>query len=75
MSYSPSVRLCHGVSVPVKTRPEDDFAFNMDEVRRAWQPGCKAIIINFPTNPTGVLQIKNSSRSSQNLHAKKICSS
>ena len=53
VSYSPSVRLCHGVSVPVKTRPEDDFAFNMDEVRRAWQPGCKAIIINFPTNPTG----------------------
>ena len=41
------------MSVPVKTRPEDDFAFNMDEVRRAWQPGCKAIIINFPTNPTG----------------------
>ena len=53
VSYSPSVLLCHGVPVPVKTRPEDNFAFNMDEVRRAWQPGCKAIIINFPTNPTG----------------------
>lgn len=53
VSYSPSVKLCHGIPVPVKTRPEDGFAFNMDEVRRAWAPGCKAIVINFPTNPTG----------------------
>ena len=53
VSYSPSVKLCHGIPVPVKTRPEDGFAFNMDEVRRAWVPGCKAIVINFPTNPTG----------------------
>ena len=53
VSYSPSVKLCHGIPVPVKTRPEDGFAFNMDEVRRAGVPGCKAIVINFPTNPTG----------------------
>lgn len=53
VSYSPSVKLCHGIPVPVKTRPENGFAFNMDEVRRAWVPGCKAILINFPTNPTG----------------------
>ncbi len=53
VSYSPSVRIYHGIPVPVKTRPQDAFSFNMDEVRRAWQPGCKAIIINFPTNPTG----------------------
>ena len=53
VSYAPSIRLCHGVPVAVKTRPEDDFAFNIEQVRRAWQPGCKAIVINFPTNPTG----------------------
>ena len=53
VSYSPSIRLCHGVPVGVPTRPEDNFEFNIDEVRRCWQPGCKAIIINFPTNPTG----------------------
>ena len=53
VSYSPSVRLCHGEPVPVKTRPEDNFSFNIEEVRKAWTPGCKAIIINFPTNPTG----------------------
>ena len=53
VSYGPSIELCHGVAVPVKTRPEDGFAFNIDEVKKAWQPGCKAILINFPTNPTG----------------------
>ncbi len=53
VSYSPSIALCHGIPVAVKTRPEDNFAFNMEEVRKAWTPGCKAIIINFPTNPTG----------------------
>ena len=53
VSYAPSIRLCHGVPVAVRTRPEDDFAFNIEQVRSAWQPGCKAIVINFPTNPTG----------------------
>ena len=53
VSYAPSIRLSHGVPVPVKTRPEDGFAFNIDEVKKAWQPGCKAILLNFPTNPTG----------------------
>ncbi len=53
VSYAPSVKLAHGVPVAVKTRPEDKFAFNIDEVKKSWQPGCKAILLNFPTNPTG----------------------
>ncbi len=53
VSYAPSIKLAHGVPVQVKTRPEDNFAFNIDEVKKSWQPGCKAILLNFPTNPTG----------------------
>lgn len=53
VSYAPSIRLCHGIPVAVRTRPEDNFAFNIEEVKKSWQPGCKAIVINFPTNPTG----------------------
>ncbi len=53
VSYAPSIKLAHGVPVAVKTRPEDNFAFNVDEVKKAWQEGCKAILLNFPTNPTG----------------------
>ncbi len=53
VSYAPSIKLAHGIPVQVKTRPEDHFAFNIDEVKKSWQPGCKAILLNFPTNPTG----------------------
>ncbi len=53
VSYSPSVLLCHGIPVPVATSSSDEFALDMDAVRKAWQPGCKAFVINFPTNPTG----------------------
>ncbi len=53
VSYAPTIRLAGGIPVPIKTRPEDNFSFNIDEMKSAWQEGCKAIIINFPTNPTG----------------------
>lgn len=58
VSYAPSIRLCHGEPVVVDTRPQDNFEINVDEIKRAWQPGCKAIIINFPTNPTGGVATK-----------------
>jgi aminotransferase len=53
VSYMPSIALTHAVPVPIPTRAKDKFALDIEEVRKAWQPGCKAIIINFPTNPTG----------------------
>lgn len=53
VSYAPSIALCHAVPVPVTTRAEDNFALHIDALRAAWQPGCKALILNFPTNPTG----------------------
>lgn len=53
VSYAPSILLCHGIPVPVATRAEDNFALNIDTLRAAWSPGCKALLINFPTNPTG----------------------
>ena len=53
VSYNPSVALCHGVPVPVVTSGDEGFALNMEAVRKAWQPGVKAFLMNFPTNPTG----------------------
>lgn len=53
VSYAPSIALCHAIPVPVTTRSEDNFALHIDALRAAWQPGCKALILNFPTNPTG----------------------
>lgn len=53
VSYSPSVTLCHALAVGVPTRAEDAFAMNPDALIEAWEPGCKALLLNFPTNPTG----------------------
>ena len=53
VSYEATIRLCHGVPVPVSTPAETGFSLDMNAVRKAWVPGCKAMIINFPTNPTG----------------------
>lgn len=53
VSYSPSIKLCHGIPVRVPTLAEDNFALNPDVLINSWEPGCKALILNFPTNPTG----------------------
>ncbi len=53
VSYHPSVTLTHGVAVPVPTFARDDFALTVDALAAAWQPGCKLLVLNLPTNPTG----------------------
>ena len=53
VSYSPSIALCHAVGIPVVTRAQTDFALDPDALIAAWQPGTKAVLLNFPTNPTG----------------------
>jgi aminotransferase len=47
------VALAHGVAIPVPTRAEDGFALNVADLERAWQPGCKVLMMNLPCNPTG----------------------
>jgi aminotransferase len=53
VSYHPSVTLVHGHAIPVATSARDQFALDPDALAAAWQPGCKVLILNFPTNPTG----------------------
>jgi aminotransferase len=53
VSYHPSVTLTHGLVVPVPTRADDGFALNAEDIARAWQPGCKVLMMNLPCNPTG----------------------
>ncbi|HVU38593.1 MAG TPA: aminotransferase class I/II-fold pyridoxal phosphate-dependent enzyme [Opitutales bacterium] len=53
VSYSPSVTLAHAVAIPVATTAADQFALDPAALAAAWQPGTKALILNFPTNPTG----------------------
>jgi len=53
VSYSPSIVLAHGVGVPIPTVAEDEFSLNPDRLWEHWEPGCKLLMLNFPTNPTG----------------------
>ena len=53
VSYSPSVTLTHGIAIPVATRADDGFALNVEDIAKAWEPGCKVLMMNLPCNPTG----------------------
>jgi len=53
VSYHPSIVLAHGVGLPVTTRADDGFALNAEDLERAWEPGCKVLLMNLPCNPTG----------------------
>jgi aminotransferase len=41
------------VPVAVQTRPENDFSLSAVDLAQAITPRTKAILLNFPTNPTG----------------------
>lgn len=53
VSYSPSIALAHAQAIAIPTHASDDFAIDPDRVMAAWEPGCKILMLNFPTNPTG----------------------
>jgi len=53
VSYAPSVTLAFGEAIPVATSPDNSFALDPDAFEKAWEPGCKVLMLNFPTNPTG----------------------
>ncbi|OGV46677.1 MAG: aromatic amino acid aminotransferase [Lentisphaerae bacterium GWF2_44_16] len=53
VSYAPEISMAHGVPVPVVTREENNFAISPDDFRKAITPKTKAILLNFPCNPTG----------------------
>lgn len=53
VSYAPGISLAHGVPVPVACRAEDGFAVRVEAIANAITPRTKAVVLNFPTNPTG----------------------
>ena len=53
VSYAPTIRLAHAVPVCVETRVEDEFRLTVEALERKVTPKTKAILLNFPCNPTG----------------------
>jgi aminotransferase len=58
VSYAPCVTLAGGVPVPVECREIDTFKLNPDALQEQITPRTKALIINFPNNPTGAVMRK-----------------
>lgn len=55
VSYPAEITMAHGVPVPVTTRVENAFAVEPEDIARAITPRTKAILLNFPCNPTGAV--------------------
>ena len=55
VSYAPTMRLAHAVPVAVETRVEDEFRLTVEALEKKVTPRTRAILLNFPCNPTGAV--------------------
>src|SRR3984893_1076399 len=53
VSYSPSIILAGGKPVSVATRAENNFSLLAADLESKITPRTKALVLSFPTNPTG----------------------
>ncbi len=53
VSYKPTIEMAGGVSVVLPCYEDDGFLPNMEEMRKLITPKTKAVLLNFPSNPTG----------------------
>ena len=60
VSYVPSVIFAGGVPVPVSTKMSNNFKITAEELEDAITDKTKAVIINYPNNPTGAVMDKDS---------------
>lgn len=55
VSYKPCTILAGGVPVPIATKAENSFKLTAEELEEHITPKTKAIILPFPSNPTGAI--------------------
>ena len=53
VSYGPTIALAGGVPVAVETSREEDFRLTRAMLERKATPKTRALLVNFPCNPTG----------------------
>jgi aminotransferase len=53
VSYKPCISLAGGTAVGVVTKAENNFGVTVKELEAARSPRTKAILVGFPSNPTG----------------------
>lgn len=58
VSYAPSVSLAGGIAVPLALEDKDEFRLTAAKLEAAITPKTKAIILSYPSNPTGGIMEK-----------------
>lgn len=53
VSYAATIRLAHATPVAVETSAKDEFILTAESLKAKVSPRTKAILLNFPCNPTG----------------------
>lgn len=58
VSYPELVKLNDGIPVPVETLEANSFKVTIPDLKKAWSPKSKALVLNSPSNPTGQIYSK-----------------
>ncbi len=53
VSYNPSIALAFGQGVSIETQADDEFRMNAIRLQEKISPRTKALLLSFPTNPSG----------------------
>jgi len=57
-SYGPCVTMTGGIPIPVPTKEQDGHKVSPELLKKYLSPNTKAIILNYPNNPTGAIMQK-----------------
>jgi aminotransferase len=63
VSYGPLVTFAHGVPVVVPTDMEHEFRLTRESLEKYVTPRTKALMLNYPNNPTGAALTREDARS------------
>lgn len=58
VSYPEMIKLADAVPVYIKTTEETDFKFTIEQLEDAITPRTRALVLNTPSNPTGMVYTK-----------------
>lgn len=59
VSYAPGIAMTGAIPVPVSCEAGNGFAVTADQIEKAVTPKSKALVLNFPTNPTGGTMVRS----------------
>lgn len=58
VSYPEMIKLADGIPVLINTTEENGFKFTIEQLKAAITPKTRALVLNTPSNPTGMLYSK-----------------